>query len=165
MTPILLGLHWRRGLMRKVTVAALIILTSMFVAPSAHADLVPDATFSGDGVAYLDPDGNNWFEDVVGVDGGYLVAGVRQQSSIQVVKYADDGSRVRSFGHAGVVTVDVGTRYPYGPRLAVLSDGRIIVALGRGQRGFALFALRPDGQLAKRFGEGGVVKRAFEPGI
>jgi hypothetical protein len=151
--------------MRKVTVAAIVIATSMFVGSIAYADAQPDPTFSGDGVTYFDPDGVNWFEDVVAVNGGYLVSGPRARRTMQVAKYADDGSRVRSFGQRGVASVDVGTRYPYESQLALLPDGRIVLAFGTGQHGFAVAVLRRDGELSKPFGKGGVVKRAFEPSL
>jgi uncharacterized delta-60 repeat protein len=101
--------------------------------------------------------------DAVTATGGFDVA---------LARFNSDGTLDRSFGTAGRVTTAVGpgTRRDRAHDVAVLADGKIVVAgfadmgPGAGARNFMLARYNPDGSLDGTFGSGGIVVTSVAPG-
>ena len=104
-------------------------------------------------------------------DGKILAVGHSQVPSLYMTfnlvlaRYNVDGSLDRSFGDGGLVTPDLGYNSASGTAIALLSDGRIVVAgwveSFPVSSDFALVRFKPDGTLDTTFGSGGVVTTDF----
>ena len=97
-------------------------------------------------------------------DDGKLVVGGRTGTGggihdFALVRYLPDGTVDTSFGSGGVSTVHVGTAQSSGHGIAILPDGKILLAgyTYLGNYDFALLRFDADGWLDPTFGAGGVV--------
>jgi len=83
---------------------------------------------------------------------------------VALARYNTDGTLDSSFGTGGKVITDFGSRNDLAFSVAVLPDGRIVVA-GQGSvvrgLGFALARYNSDGTLDNSFGAGGIVTTDF----
>jgi len=95
-------------------------------------------------------------------------------SSFALLRYNSDGSLDTTFGNSGIVTTNVGPDDDHGYRIALQSDGKIVVAGRKGiffyptdQRkgNVALVRYNPDGSLDATFGNGGTVISDFGQGL
>ncbi|MCA9591450.1 MAG: hypothetical protein KC657_39415, partial [Myxococcales bacterium] len=97
-------------------------------------------------------------------DGKILAAGytrfVGQNFDFAVLRYASDGTLDPTFGTAGIVLTDFTTRTDQAMAMALMADGRILVAgqtlsddLTVAEMAFARY--NPDGSLDTTFGSGG----------
>jgi uncharacterized delta-60 repeat protein len=129
-----------------------------------NADLTPDASFGGgDGAVPLDFDPLA----VAAAPGGKILlsgrVGAGTGSSAALARFSADGSPDTSFGGGdGVVTADFGPSADYANDLAVLPDGRVVVALGgaappsdAAPSEFAVARFTADGRLDTTFGDRG----------
>jgi uncharacterized delta-60 repeat protein len=115
-----------------------------------------DASFDGDGYVLTDFSGTDDVATSVAVeaDGKIIVAGVGPFPSRDVLlaRYEPNGHLDASFEGDGKVTTSVPCCVSFGPRLAVQSDGKIVVAAGP-----ELLRYNADGSLDSRFGTAGRV--------
>ncbi|MBI5563064.1 MAG: hypothetical protein HY894_09490 [Deltaproteobacteria bacterium] len=91
---------------------------------------------------------------------GASTNGSGSASDFAVVRYNSDGTLDTSFGAGGSVVTDIRGYDDYGNSLAILSDGRIVVAgdsYGLVDRDFAVVRYNSDGTLDASFGVGGKV--------
>ncbi|WP_218109981.1 delta-60 repeat domain-containing protein [Oligoflexus tunisiensis] len=156
----------------KIVVAG---VTGTFLADFAvaryHRDGSLDTSFGGDGTVVTDIGGQDSANAVlIQPDGKILVAGGGWTSGPHVnftlVRYNSNGSLDTSFGSGGIVTTDFNGGADRAQGLALLPDGRIVVA-GVGQvsggcfpnpcerYGVALAQYHADGTLDTSFGSGG----------
>ncbi len=118
-----------------------------------------DTTFGKGGIVTTDFDGlDDQAADVVLQSDGKIVVGgtatiSANTTDFAVVRYNTDGSLDTSFGTGGKVTTFVG-QFPTAERLALQSDGKIILV---GGSGFELVRYNPNGTLDTSFGTGGIV--------
>jgi uncharacterized delta-60 repeat protein len=156
----------------KIVVAG---VTGTFLADFAvaryHPDGTLDGTFGGDGTVVTDIGGQDSANAVlIQPDGKILVAGNGWTSGpdedFTLVRYNSNGSLDTSFGSGGIVTTDFSGGADRAQGLALLPDGRIVVA-GVGQvsggcfpnpcerYGVALAQYHANGSLDTSFGAGG----------
>ncbi|HKD34448.1 MAG TPA: hypothetical protein VKB73_13445 [Gaiellaceae bacterium] len=134
-----------------------------------------DRSFSRDGLASVDFGFGDSDAAAVALrpGGKILVAGngarnvYRTGEDFAVARFRADGRLDRSFSRDGRATVDFGHRLSDSVRgLALLRDGRIVLAGSSGKRGtaprIAVARLRANGRLDRTFGGGG--KRLTRPG-
>ena len=100
-------------------------------------------------------------------DGKLLLAG--QDTNIMtpaalIARFTQDGALDASWGDAGVARIDWGTGYDNAKAIAVLPDGKVLVAGKTNQRGVLLSRLNADGSQDMAFGSDGVVKRDLGEG-
>lgn len=122
-----------------------------------------DPTF-GDGgrvtTDFIGPNFDTGYSVVVAqADGKIVVAGYTYGDGVAdfaLVRYMPDGNLDASFGTAGRVTTDMGSRNDVLRSLIIQPDGKI-VAGGTGQTGFALVRYNYDGSLDASFGNNGKV--------
>jgi uncharacterized delta-60 repeat protein len=119
-----------------------------------------DPTF-GDGGKVLTDRGLGSVQQVVVQRDGKIVAAVNDDryQAFTAVRYNPDGTLDDSFGNAGVASHDLGEGEDFARNIAVLPDGRIVLA-GTAEsfgRRFAVAMLNPDGSLDTTFGDGGLV--------
>jgi uncharacterized delta-60 repeat protein len=135
-----------------------------------NADGALDSSFGTGGKVVTDFGG---FDDagnsaVVQSDGKIVVAGFASGSNLDfaLVRYNADGTLDGSFGTGGKVTTDLGGYNDVADRVALQSDGKIVVA-GDSFNGtnsnydFALVRYNADGTLDSSFGTGGKVTTDF----
>ena len=133
-----------------------------------------DRSFSGDGIAYFDPDGSAVCacSETTGMalDGrGRIVVAAylnrpRAQSAA-LLRLRPDGRLDRSFGHHGVVRVTAGSRL-IGHAVAIQRNRKIVLAgdynvPASGEARLAVVRFRPDGRLDRSFGHRGFLRRDF----
>jgi uncharacterized delta-60 repeat protein len=156
----------------KIVVAG---VTGTFLADFAVARYLPDGrldtSFGGDGTVVTDIGGQDSANAVmIQPDRKILVAGngwtKGPDENFTLVRYNENGSLDTSFGSAGIVTTDFSGGADRAQSMALLPDGRIVVA-GVGQvsggcfpnpcerYGVALAQYNADGSLDSTFGNGG----------
>jgi uncharacterized delta-60 repeat protein len=103
-------------------------------------------------------------------DGKIILAGRVMLGSLGVValaRYNRDGTPDPSFGTGGKLTTQVGIAYDYANSVAVMPNGKILVA-GRSQQGnednFAILRYLPNGALDGSYGIGGKMLVSFADG-
>ena len=137
-----------------------------------NADGTLDNTFGGDGMVTTDIGGDpEWgWALVLQPDGKVVVSG---QSTLgtgdfAVVRYNADGTLDNAFGGDGMVTTDFYGHVDVGRSVAVLLDGKILVAgLARSTTSDGLYAVvryNADGTLDGTFGTGGKVSTDLSSG-
>jgi len=101
-------------------------------------------------------------------DGKIIVAGqvvIGGIGYMALARYATNGALDASFGSGGQVTTQVGLTYDQANAVAVLPNGKIVVA-GLSYQGsfdeYAMVRYNPDGSLDSSFGTGGKVIMSFE---
>lgn len=125
-----------------------------------------DRSFGDEGTVGIPAD------DAVVTPGGKILvstssraAGGRGDSDARVTRLLPDGQPDPSFGVAGSADVDFGSRYDAGESVALVANGKILVAgqrqthsVGRGEiySSPAVARLGPDGSLDRSFGKKGV---------
>ena len=130
--------------------------------------LLPDGSFDPgfgvDGKVITDLGGGDVAIAMARQDDGKLVVGGRVGTGggifdFALVRYMPDGTIDTSFGSGGVTTVHVGTAQSSGHAIAILPDGKIVLAgyTYIGNYDFALLRFDADGWLDPSFGAGGVV--------
>ena len=129
-----------------------------FVVARLNADGSPDSSFGTDGTADISVAG---LADSIRVqaDGKILVAGSVQSDGtgfdFKIIRLNHDGTLDTSFGDAGVAVFDLAGDRDSVRDIAVLEDGKILVA-GQstyyGNFDFSLIRLNPDGTLDTTFG-------------
>jgi uncharacterized delta-60 repeat protein len=146
-------------------VAAVAALLVVFV-PTARAEPgTADVSFGTDGSFRTNLGGTyDWaYATVIQPDGRILAAGVsnaRSTHDFAVARYTADRDLDPTFGANGVALIDFGKSYDWGYAMALLPDGRIVVAGvsdASGSKDFALARLGPNGSLDPNFGQGGLV--------
>jgi len=96
-------------------------------------------------------------------DGRILAAGVSEAKGtydFALARYTPAMDLDPTFGEGGFVLTDFGKSYDWAYALALLPDGKILVAGvsdASGSKDFALARFNPDGTLDKGFGKGGLV--------
>lgn len=139
-----------------------------------------DATFNGTGLLIVPPVGADEGAPTLAVqpDGRLLLAGTtdvlvnsQTHTLIRVSRFLANGLADPSFGGGGTVILDAGGTDAGGPQLALLADGRLLIAGWRvryvAQLAISeIFALRltPSGALDPTFGSGGVAVPALPDG-
>jgi uncharacterized delta-60 repeat protein len=97
-------------------------------------------------------------------DGRIVLAG-RSAADAGVARYNADGSPDTSLGASGTAQIDFGGANDSANAVAVLSDGRIVLAGGAGaldsSRNFVLVRLNLDGSSDASFGPGGLITSDF----
>ncbi len=130
-----------------------------------------DTTFDNDGIVTTDFNGGSDFGAEVAIqptDGRIVVAGIASNGTnndIALARYNTDGSLDNSFGQAGKVTTQIGTKDDIGRGVAIQSNGNIVVG-GETRDGlvnqFAVVRYLNDGSIDTSFGNNGVSKFDFE---
>jgi uncharacterized delta-60 repeat protein len=144
-----------------------------FVMVRYLADGTLDTSFGSDGVAILDigPNSDDYARAIaIMSDGRMVVAGNAKMPTgydFAVVRYLADGKLDTSFGGDGIVTTDIGTftggntvSADYANAVAVLSDGRVVVAgtmYSSTGYDFAVVRYLADGRSDTSFGGDGLV--------
>lgn len=100
-------------------------------------------------------------------DGKLLLAG--QDTNLftpdaMIARFTKDGGLDSSWGDAGVARIDWGTNYDNAKAIAVLSDGKVLIAGKTDKHGVVLCRLNADGTLDATFGSEGLVKRDLGEG-
>jgi uncharacterized delta-60 repeat protein len=127
-------------------------------------DGTPDGGFGSGGIVKTDILGGGDQANAVAVqpDGKIVVAGFATRSGIDgdfaVVRYNANGTPDQSFGTAGIVTTDLGTRSDDARAIAIQPDGKIVVAGSAGDNGddIALVRYLSDGHPDMSFGQAGI---------
>lgn len=154
------------GLVGMVAILAFLLAPSAVATPGEV-----DATFGAGGTLTTNFGGTyDWAYGVaVQPDGRILAAGVSNAGGtydFALARYAPDHSLDPTFGEQGTVTTDFGDSYDWAYGLALLPDGRIVVAgvsdLG-GSKNLALARYLPNGSLDPSFGNGGLVVEGRRP--
>ncbi|MFA7382658.1 MAG: putative Ig domain-containing protein [Desulfurivibrionaceae bacterium] len=122
-----------------------------------------DTNFSGDGRLTTAIAASNVKDQYLALqtDGKILVAGSSNNGGdFTVVRYNPDGSLDIGFGGDGMVTTAIGSNYDYASRIALQTDGKIVVA-GSSWNGsdddVALVRYNSDGSLDTSFSDDGLV--------
>ena len=151
-------------------VFVLTVQTFGFQVVHLRADGSLDRRFANRGVTYLPlymrPFGNgSYTRDAIAAlpDGGVVIAGWNAERP-QLVRLTAAGKRDPRFGRDGVRTLNGGRlEHCDVKRMAVTRGGRILLAgsvfvreQDSAHRQLAVFGLRPDGALDRRFGDGGI---------
>jgi uncharacterized delta-60 repeat protein len=134
-----------------------------------------DSTFDGDGRVATDvgPGDAVGYSVAIQADGKVVVAGTSTNGLDQdfaLVRYNPDGSLDTSLSGDGKVVTDFGTPADAGRSVAILGDGRIVVAGNSGSeaetpgRKFALAWYKADGSLDTAMDGGGKTITDFGPG-
>lgn len=137
-----------------------------FSAVRYNTDLTLDTSFSADGRVRTDFDSNN--DDATSVeiqsDGAIVIAG-KTDRSIGVLRYDAAGSLDNGFDGDGKVTTSAGNDRAAANAVAVLSDGKMVVAgsTGTDNPKGAVVRLNPDGTLDTSFANNGVFMSFFGP--
>jgi uncharacterized delta-60 repeat protein len=136
-----------------------------------------DPTFGTKGIAEIEVAGGEEWLAVALRPGGKLLAvgnagddgpGYLARTDLVAVRVHADGRLDRGFGSAGQVRIDFLGNYDVGTGLAVLPDGKVLVAgVARGRDGFhfALARLDEEDRLDPGFGQGGKVTAPFSPNL
>jgi len=100
-------------------------------------------------------------------DGKLLLAG--QDTNLftpdaLIARFTKDGALDTSWGNAGVARIDWGTDYDNAKAIAVLPDGKVLVAGKTDTHGVVLCRLNADGNQDTTFGTEGLVKRDLGEG-
>ncbi|HEY8517316.1 MAG TPA: Calx-beta domain-containing protein [Candidatus Binatia bacterium] len=130
------------------------------------ADGTLDPSFGGDGVVRIDLSGGTWDEAVgvaVASDGGILVAVqtiLGASYDFLLARFRPDGALDTSFGTLGVSSHDFNGGDDFVRTLALLPDGRVVLA-GQAESAtvndMALAVFQPSGVLDASFGAGGAL--------
>jgi uncharacterized delta-60 repeat protein len=139
-----------------------------------NSDGTLDISFDGDGKVTTD---FGYYSDcaysvAVQGDGKIVVAGESERPGtgwdFALARYNSDGSLDTTFGSGGKVTIDFGSLHDYGYRVALQTDGKIVVAGSSYRSGndsaFALARCNSDGSLDASFGTSGKVISDFGSG-
>ncbi|MGV9012368.1 MAG: T9SS type A sorting domain-containing protein [Flavobacteriales bacterium] len=141
-----------------------LILVGLFSHMTQAQTGVLDPTFGINGMASIALDSNGCTVRAMALqsDGRIVLAGrlyTSLGSDIYLISYMTDGSLDPSFGDSGQVRADLGSVYDECTSVAILPDGKILVA-GYTQDSLpttiALARFTPDGSLDNSFGNGGV---------
>ena len=131
-----------------------------------NTDGTLDTSFSDDGTLTLAiGDGHDWAEAVIQqADGKLVIAGfsyLGEYYKMVVVRFNANGSLDASFGNAGIVTLDIGSRGDRAYALIQQTDGKLVVAGTSNDNGsdddMALARFNSDGTLDTSFGNNGTV--------
>jgi uncharacterized delta-60 repeat protein len=128
-----------------------------------------DPSFDGDGKLVLDLGGSDYAFDVAIADGGgIVVVGERSaaEDRVAVVRLRPNGRLDPTFGGDGVVLTSFGRRFQSANGVALMADGRIVIAgsISNGSTGrSALARYRTDGRLDRAFGDDGRVTLDLSP--
>ncbi len=121
-----------------------------------------DQTFSGNGKIIPSISGNFSSDVKIQTDGKILVAGSSLQTptsyDIILLRYNVDGSIDDSFGKNGKVLIDLEAIEDESPKIAMQTDGKIVIAWQSGANDnakFALARLNPNGTSDTTFGGDG----------
>ncbi len=121
-----------------------------------------DQTFSGNGKVIPSINGNFSSDVKIQTDGRILVAGSSLQAltsyDIILLRYNVDGLIDNSFGNNGKVLIDLEGIEDESPKIAIQTDGKIVIAWQSGANDnakFALTRLNPNGAFDTTFGKGG----------
>jgi uncharacterized delta-60 repeat protein len=124
-------------------------------------DGAPNSAFGTGGIVRTDIRGQGDQANAVAVqpDGRILVAGFATSASgidsdFALARYNPDGTLDQSFGTAGIVTTDLGTRSDDARAIAIQPDGRIVLAGSAGED-VGLARYTPSGSLDPTFGISG----------
>jgi uncharacterized delta-60 repeat protein len=153
--------RWRAAL---GVVSSLALLTGVVPAASAAPGTL-DATFGVGGALRSNFGGTyDWaFATAIQPDGRILAAGVsdaRGTYDFALARYTSAHDLDPTFGVGGVVLTDFGHSYDWAYALALLPDGKILVAGvsdASGSKDFALARYGPNGDLDRSFGHDGLV--------
>jgi uncharacterized delta-60 repeat protein len=146
-----------------------------FAVARYNADGSLDSTFGDGGIAITDFFGDQDFALGVAIqnDGKIVAVGYAYHSSASfdfaLARYNSDGSLDSNFGSGGKVTTDFFVNDDEALGIAILADGRIVVAglasdsnsIGSSVSDFALARYNVDGSLDATFGNGGKVTTDF----
>jgi uncharacterized delta-60 repeat protein len=91
--------------------------------------------------------------------------GADQRSDVGVARYLPDGQLDPTFGHSGKVRTDFGSYFDEAQGMAVLADGRIVVASPFFDVDHSVAAVaryQVDGHLDPSFGSGGIARTTVE---
>lgn len=128
-----------------------------------------DPSFGAGGKVVLDLGGSDYAFDVaIDDDGGIVVVGERAaaEDRVAVVRLRPNGGLDPSFGGDGVVLTSFGRRFQSANAVALMADGRIVIAgsTSNGSTGrSALARYRTDGSLDRAFGDDGRVTLDLSP--
>ena len=145
-------------MLKRSTVLAISMAAFLVPVSAAPADVL-DPGFGNGGVVGTDVGGWDTVTDVLlQADGKILVAGTVDWNGTRnpfLARYRDDGTLDPDFGSAGLVIPSRYTQPP--PRIALQSDGRILLATRSDDAPAGLLVLRfePDGTPDSTFGTGG----------
>lgn len=137
-------------------------------ASAAPGDL--DTTFSGDGVVRTNFGAG--YDSVsalaIQADGRIVAAGFANRyrnGRFALSRHDTDGSLDGMFGNNGRIATDLTPGDDFASDVAILPDGRIVVAGGAGGAGgrFAVVRYEPDGSLDETFSGDGMVMTNFTP--
>lgn len=154
------------GLIGMAAVLALLLAPSAVATPGEV-----DASFGTGGTLRTNFGGTyDWAYGVaVQPDGAILAAGVSNSAGtydFALTRYTSDHTLDPTFGEQGMVVTDFGGSYDWAYGLALLPDGKIVVAgvsdLG-GSKNLALARYLPDGSLDRSFGNRGLVVDGRRP--
>ena len=124
-----------------------------------------DMTFGVNGALRTNLGGTyDWaYATAIQPDGRILAAGVSEASGtydFALARYTSTRDLDPTFGEGGVVLTDFGHSYDWAYAMALLPDGKILLAGVSdvsGSKDFALARYNPDGKLDTGFGHGGLV--------
>ena len=134
---------------------------------------VPDAAFSGDGEQTTNAGGFDTLDAVVVQKDGAIVAGgstdaIDDQRRAAMIRYEPDGDPDPTFSQDGIQIFPFGERASGIDDIALLKNGKIVVAgsiEGANDGQDALVArVKPNGNLDKNFGKNGMVKFGVKDG-
>jgi len=145
----------------------LALFTRLYAQPGAL-----DATFSGDGIALINP--TNAFDnaqDVLTLNGKILICGVMGSASdfdMVVVQLNNDGTYDNSFGVGGVFTLGNTAGSDFAYDMDILPNGNIIVvgakSISAADTKFTAWVIKPDGTLDPSFAVNGVYEVNLDSG-
>ncbi|MEW6476657.1 MAG: hypothetical protein AB1679_30720 [Actinomycetota bacterium] len=145
-------------------ILAIVALSSGISSASADPGTV-DVSFGVDGALRTNLGGTyDWaYATAIQPDGRILAAGVSEAKGtydFAVARYTSTKDLDPTFGKDGVVLTDFEGSYDWAYALALLPNGKILVAGvsdASGSKDFALARYNPDGTLDPSFGRGGLV--------
>jgi uncharacterized delta-60 repeat protein len=146
-----------------------------FVLARYNADGSLDTSFGGAGTGYVTTDFGSVNDDAYAMavqpDGKIVLAGHTRTPlgayDFAAARYNADGSLDTSFGTGGKFVADFGGAFDQATAVAVLPDGRVLLAGTATFDDYARFAmvrLTADGALDASFGAGGMVHTSFGDG-